>query len=311
MRVPTNNIPATLITQLNQLNTRQNRLQSQAATGQRVQWAEDDPAAMQRALELQSNSRANGQYGKNIDFLKERTTTTVGAIRGLQTVLDRAGEIAVSAGGINASDKLTAYAGEIDQLIRQAVTDSNSQHRSAYIFGGTATDQPPFVLTENADKQVTGVTYQGNTDVTELEIAQGTKLSVQMPGANTSGTGAHGLFADSRTGADVFAHLVSLREHLTAGDTAAIAATDRTALSKDEDNVLYHLANTGAVQSRLETAGTTTTTRASDLRLAFSNEVDADLAQTLVQLTSTQTAYKAALQSGASLMNTSLMDYLR
>ena len=311
MRVPTNNIPATLITQLNQLNTRQNRLQSQAATGQRVQWAEDDPAAMQRALDLQSNSRANGQYGKNIDFLKERTTTTLSSIRSVQTVLDRAGEIAVLADGTKSKEELNAYASEVDQMIREAVSQSNSQHRGAYIFGGTATDQPPFVLTEDADKNVTGVTYQGNTDSAELEIAQGTKLSVQMPGANTSGAGAHGLFTDSRTGADVFAHLISLREHLSAGDTAAISATDRAALSKDEDNVIYHLANTGAVQSRLETAATTTTTRASDLRQAFSNEVDADLAETLVQLTSTQTAYKAALQSGASLMNTSLMDYLR
>jgi flagellar hook-associated protein 3 FlgL len=311
MRVPTNNIPATLITQLNQLNTRQNRLQSQAATGQRVQWAEDDPAAMQRALELQSSSRANGQYGKNIDFLKERTTATLSSVRSVQSVLDRAGEIAILADGTRSPEELTAYAGEVDQLIREAVSQSNSQHRGAYLFGGTRTDQPAFVLSENADKKVTGVTYQGNTDVTELEIAQDTKLSVQMPGANTSSAGAHGLFADSRTGADVFAHLVSLREHLSAGNTAAIAASDRAALSKDEDNVLYHLANTGAMQARLESAGTTTASRATELRQAFSNEVDADLAETLVQLTSTQTAYKAALQSGASLMNTSLMDYLR
>ena len=311
MRIPTNAFPNTLVTQLNQLNTRQNRLQNQAATGQRVQWAEDDPAAMQRALELQSSSRANSQYSKNIDFLKERTTTTLGAIRGLQTVLDRAGEIAVLAGGTRSPQELAAYASEVDQLIRKAVTDSNTQQRGDYLFGGTRTDQPPFVLTENANKEVTGVTYQGNTDASELEIAQGTTLSVQVPGANSSGTGPHGLLTDSRTGADVFAHLISLRQHLTAGDTAAIAATDRPALSKDEDNVIYHLANTGAVQSRLETASTTTTSRATELRQAFSNEVDADLAETLVQLTSTQTAYKAALQSGASLLNTSLMDYLR
>jgi len=166
-------------------------------------------------------------------------------------------------------------------------------------------------VSENADKQVTGVTYQGNTDVPELEIAQGTTLSVQVPGANTSGTGPQGLLADSRTGADVFAHLISLRQHLAAGDTTAIAATDRAALSKDEDNVLYHLANTGAVQARLETASTATSSRVTELRQSLSQETDADLATTMVQLTTTQTAYRAALQSGASLLNTSLMDYLR
>jgi flagellar hook-associated protein 3 FlgL len=199
----------------------------------------------------------------------------------------------------------------VDQLLRQAVTASNSQHRGDYLFGGTRSDQPPFVLTEDAAQQVAAVTYQGNTDAAELEIAQGTSLAVQLPGANPSGAGPQGLFADSRTGADVFAHLISLRQHLAAGDTAAIAATDRAALGQDEDNVLYHIASTGAVQTRLETASTTTTSRATELRQAFANETDADLAQTLVELTSTQTAYKAALQSGASLLNTSLMDYLR
>jgi flagellar hook-associated protein 3 FlgL len=260
---------------------------------------------------LRSAGQANSQYSKNIDFLKERTTATLGAVRGVQTALDRAGEIAVLAGGTRSPQELAAYASEVDQLIRKAVSDCNTQHRDDYLFGGTRSNQPPFVFTENANKEVTGVTYQGNTETSELEIAQGTTLSVTVPGANSSGTGPHGLLTDSRTGADVFAHLISLRQHLATGDTAAIAATDRPALSQDEDNVLYHLANTGAVQARLESAGATTTSRAADLRQSFSRETDADLAQTLVELTATQTAYKAALQSGANLLNTSLMDYLR
>lgn len=311
MRVATNTLPDMLVNQFNQLNTRQNRLQNQVATGQRVQWADDDPAAMQRALNLQTATRATKQYGNNIDFLNQRATTSLTAVRGVQTVLDRAGEIATLADGTKSPQELSAYATEVDQLIRQAVTSANSQDRGDYIFGGTRTGQPPFVLSENDAKEVTGVTYQGNTDVPELEIAQGTTVSVQVPGANTTGTGPQGLLTDSRTGADVFAHLISLRQHLAAGDTTAIAATDRAALSKDEDNVLYHLANTGAVQARLETASTATSSRVTELRQSLSQETDADLATTMVQLTTTQTAYRAALQSGASLLNTSLMDYLR
>lgn len=311
MRVPTNALPDRLVSQLNLLNARQNQLQSQAATGQRIQWAGDDPAAMQRALNLQSDSRTATQFTKNLDFLKERATASQGGIRSLQKVLDRAGEIATLADGTKSPAQLRDYASEVDQLIRQAVTAANSQHRGDYLFGGTQTTQPPFTLTENADRQVSGVAYTGNTEASELEIAQGTTLSVQVPGANATGTGAHGLLADSRTGADLFAHLISLRQHLTAGDTAAIAATDRPALTRDEDNVLYHLANTGAVQSRLDTASATLTSRASELRQALSRETDADLAQTIVQLTATQTAYRAAMQSGANLLNTSLMDFLR
>ena len=310
MRVATNTFPDLLVNQLNQLNARQTRLQNQTATGQRVQWADDDPGAMQQALGLQADSRANQQYGANISLLQERVTTSVSAMQSAQTVIDRAGEIAVLADGTKSPQELNAYASEVDQLIRQAVTAGNSQARDAYVFGGTQGGQAPFGIAEDASGQVASVTYHGNTETPELDIADGTPLSAQVPGANSTGVGQPGFFADSRAGADVFSHLISLRDHLASGDTAAIAATDRPAVAKDEDNALYQIANAGAIQARLQTATTATTNRGTVLQQDLSQEVDADLSQTLVQLNSAQTAYRAALQSGANLLNTSLLDYL-
>ncbi len=69
------------------------------------------------------------------------------------------------------------------------------------------------------------------------EVAPGYSLSVQVPGANTSGTGPAGVITDSRTGADFFNHLIALRNDLQAGNTQAIASTDQAALAKDEDNI--------------------------------------------------------------------------
>jgi flagellin-like hook-associated protein FlgL len=43
----------------------------------------------------------------------------------------------------------------------------------------------------------------------------------------------------------------------------------------------------------------------------ISREGDADMADTIVRLNEVQYAYQAALQSGAKIMNSSLMDYLR
>lgn len=311
MRVPTNALPSSLVSQLRQLTERQNRLQNQAATGQRLQWADEDPAAMERALDLRSTARSNTQYAKNIDFLKERTVSTVSSIRGLNTILDRANELAVMADGTKSPDQLRDYASEVDQLLQEAINAGNSRHRGDYIFGGTKTNQPPFVATRNANGQITQVEYKGNNDVPELEIAENSKVPMQLPGANTTGSGSSGLFADSRTQADVFAHLISFRDHLNAGDIGAVADTDRAALSRDEDNALYQLASVGASQSRLEAAGASTTRRASELRSAISQTTETDMAQTLVELSATQTAYKAALQSGANLLGVSLMDYLR
>jgi len=62
MRVTTNTFPNTLIDQLQLLTTRQNKLQTQAATGQKVKYLEDDPGAVRRIKDMQDESRSISQY---------------------------------------------------------------------------------------------------------------------------------------------------------------------------------------------------------------------------------------------------------
>ena len=163
----------------------------------------------------------------------------------------------------------------------------------------------------NASGQVTSVTYQGNTSVASSEIATGVTVSAQVVGANTTGVGPRGLITDSRTGADVFNHLISLQNNLLAGNTAAITATDQGNLANDEENFLAHYGDNGSLQQRLETTDALADKRSLSLEKAVSADTDADLAQTLVRLNQTQTAYQAALQSGARILGQSLLDYLR
>ncbi|MHB9009578.1 MAG: flagellin N-terminal helical domain-containing protein [Limisphaerales bacterium] len=311
MRVPFNAAPSSLVYQLNQLTARQSQLQGQAASGQRVALPEDDPSAVQRVFTHQLEASANKQFSQNIGLLKEQAGAGLDAMRGLQKVVDRAGEIAILADDTKSPDELRIYAVEIGQLIRQAAQSMNSRFRDEFLFSGTRSDQPPFVVVEDAQGQVTGVNYQGSTDLPEIQISAAERVAVKVPGANTSGAGARGVVADSRSGADLFNHLISLRDHLLAGDTAAISATDRPALRLDEDNLVLHLGENAALQARLEAASSLSGKRASSLRALISQEVDADLASTLVSLNAAQNAYRAALQSGATLMGTSLMDYLR
>ena len=93
--------------------------------------------------------------------------------------------------------------------------------------------------------------------------------------------------------------------------TSTIQSTDAPALQKDEDNLIYQISNNGAAETRLETAATIAGDRSLSLQQMISKEADADLTDTMVQLSQTQNAYQAALQSGALIMQTSLLDYLR
>lgn len=311
MRVTNNMFPDRLAGQLATLTARQNRLQDQVATGQRISRAEDDPGAMRRVLDLQVESRKAEQHKHNITALKEQAGVSYAALQPLRRVSDRAGELAILADGTKSPENLRLYASEVSQLIQQAVQLANTKHRGDYLFAGTKNDQPPFVLATNSAGLVTSVTYQGNTNVASTEVAEGLTASAQVVGANASGSGARGLFADTAAGADFFNHLISLQNHLQAGDAAAVNATDVPALAKDEDNILFHLALNGTVQARLATAENLASDRVFSTEKLISNEADADLAQTLVRLNETQNAYRAALQSGGTIMNISLLDYLR
>ena len=310
MRVSANSFSDTLITQLGNLAVRQTRLQSQAATGQRVRLPEDDPVSLRRVLDLNSEFRSTGQYSRNIARQLELAQASFSGIKGIKTLSDRAGEIATLVDDLKSPEELQFYAKEVTEMIKQAVHVMNATNRGDAVFGGTIADRPPFAMTLDTNNNVTSVTYQGNVSLSETEISEGVTLTTQTLGENTTGAGPRGLVTDSRSGADFFNHLISLQNNLLAGNIAGVTS-NRTELANDESNILYHISANGAIQARLETTDAMTRERGISIEAQVSKEVDADLSQTLVKLSQTQTAYEAALQSGARAMNLSLMDYLR
>jgi flagellar hook-associated protein 3 FlgL len=306
MRVAFNTLADSLVNQLATLNTQQNELQTQVATGLRFSQLDDDPSAMGTVLDLQAQNSQTAQYQQNITSLQEVATSSYNSMQTLDTISQRASEIATLAGGTASPQQLQTYASEVTQLIQQGVQAMNSQDQGQYLFGGTLDNQPPFVAATDASGNVTAVTYQGNSSVASVEIAPGNTLSAQTVGANTSGSGPEGLITDSRNGADFFNHLIALQNHLLAGNTTAISSTDSAALAKDQDNITLQVGMNGVIQSHLAAASAVATTQANSLNSLMSQDAGADPAKTMTELSAAQSAYQAAVQSGASLLNENL-----
>ena len=311
MRVTSNSFPTALQYQLESLATKQARLQSQAATGQRFMSPSEDPRATRKVLELQQETRRLNQYNENIDLSNEKLNSIYGAVQALKKVSDRAGELAAMVDDMKSKDQLSAYRQEINQLIEQSVQIANTNNQFGYVFSGTRSNAEAYGISRNEAGEISGVSYQGATDTVEIEIAKGSSLSVQMPGSNTGESGVQGLF-ETREGS-FFQNLIELRDKLDGGtreDVAYIRETVSKNLIKDESNVIYHISRVGALEARLETAKTMGSRRITAANEFVSKEVDADLAKTLVKLNEIQTAYMAALKSGATIMNQSLLDYV-
>jgi flagellar hook-associated protein 3 FlgL len=313
MRVATNSYTDSMLSQFNVLETRLNTLQNQTSTGLSVQAPSDNPTAMQNTLNDLSDKAAQTQYSSNISTLQTRATSVGNVMESIQTLTSRAAEIATSAGSGTASQSdLDNYASEVKQLTQEAVQLMNTKDASTgqYLFGGTNATQAPYVTTTDADGDITGVTYQGNSSVNQTEIASGVTVSVDVPGENTGTSGARGLITDGTSGADLFSHLLALQNDLTSGDTSTITSTDSANLQKDEDNQLYQISNNGAVQTHLTSAATFASNQSTSLDNMISNSSGANLADTMVQLSQAQTAYQAALESSAQIMQLSILNYL-
>ena len=311
MRVTSQTLPTSLMSNLQRLAKQQYQLQNEAASGKKTSELENSPQSIQRLITLEADAQSLEQYRRNADHAQRTVQENGSLIRSLKKLSDRASEIAIKVDPILGQETLTIYANEINDLLKDALAQSNTQTASGYTFGGTISDKAPFSPTLNEAGEISSVTYTGNQSVSPTNIDPESTINAMTIGANTANTGPPGLFIDQRNEADFFGHLIALRDHLRAGDTASIQQSDIKALENDEDNFLFHLSATGSLQSRIELGQARLTEQAQNVAIQTSDLTDADLAETLVSLNQAQTAYQAALQSGAKILGSSLMDYLR
>lgn len=298
MRVPTNNASENVIGHIQKLATRQALLQTQVATGQRLFLPADDPAATGRVLTLQNERSRLEQYQLSAQAALEVSQSSFSGLKGIKNISDRAGEIATLGSGTASPDAFRAYAAEVNQLIEQALQMGNTKFRNDYIFAGTAVSTPPFTATRNGSGDITSVAYAGNTNQTSIQLSDSASIKPGTSGGTNTGIG------------DFINRLVSLRDALVAGDPAAVSAT-RSPLESSENLLVNAISEHGAIELRIEVNQAQQKTRSEDIEKLISSETDADLAQTVVRLSQTSTAYEAALSSTTKILQMSLLDYLR
>lgn len=298
MRLSTNSVSESIVRQIQQLSNQQAKLQNQVATGQRISQPEDDPAALGRVLNLESEQRQIAQFESNAAHALDLSQASYSGLQAIKKVSDRASEIGTLGAGAISAAAASAYASEVDQLIEQTVQLANSRLGNDYLYAGTAVGAPPFVATRDASGQVSSVAYAGNSSRAAIPLSEATSLAAGTDGATNLGL------------RDFVNHLVSLRDALKANNPTAVTGV-QTNIIASEDMLVSSIAEHGGVQTRIEASQAQLADRSLGLQSLVSDETEADLPSTIVKLNQTQTAYQAALQSAANIMKISLLDYIR
>lgn len=297
MRVATSSISNSVIDQIQALNAQQTKLQNDISSGRRISQPSDDPAAVERVLNLQSEQRTIEQFQSNASRALELSQASYSGLQSLKSVSDRAGQlVALGSTDVNASS-MSGYATELNQLIEHTLDVLNTSYGGNFIYGGTATDTAPFVAQRDASGQIASVSYVGNN--ASQSIALSATSSVQ-PGTTGTANAALGNYLTK---------LISLRDALASGSTTTVAALQPD-ISSGEDTVITAMADAGGTQARIQAAQTQQQDRLTSIASLISGEADTDVPSTMVKLSQTQTAYEAALSSAAKIMKLSLLDYL-
>ncbi len=148
--------------------------------------------------------------------------------------------------------------------------------------------------------QVSYVEYTGSTDAMS-------DVSIRI-GENSS-TSPFSRGASNAEYAEFINDVVAFRNAYFSLDVDAVEATSPE-FSNSQEMVTFNMVELGSKLQSMEMVNRLNEVRFNELETAIAKEVDIDIAEAIVQLNSMQTAYQAALGTGARIMNLSLLDYI-
>jgi flagellar hook-associated protein 3 FlgL len=297
MRVNPNYTPD-ILTDLFQQQAQEQTYIQELATGKRVNEPSDDPAAAAADVENQALQSQTDQYLQNTSNLEGMLQTADSALSSVVTALNQAISLGVQGGNsdLSPSDQQT-IAQQVQNIQSQIVQLANSSYEGSYIFGGTATQSAPFTLDSTSPS---GVTYNGNAGVNNVEIAQGSSMQVNVPGSQVF----------EGAGGSVMSSLQQLVTALQSGNSTSVG-TATTQVSSALNYLSQQRVFYGSAVSQLNANQSYLQQEQVNLQSEENTLVGADMATAATNLSQAQTAQSATLAALAQIIPQSLLNYLK
>lgn len=161
MRITVQELNRQMLHVINDRNYDMSKLQQQIATGKRLLRPSDDPVDVANTLKLETRLKEFAQFKKNINDGVSYMNVTGTALDSMDTLMQRARELAVQGSSDTLSAKERAFLNrESTQLFRQMIALTNTEFKGDYIFSGTHTKTPPYQIYES--QNLTAQNYTNN-----------------------------------------------------------------------------------------------------------------------------------------------------
>jgi flagellar hook-associated protein 3 FlgL len=270
----------------------------QISSGRSVNQPSDNPAAAAAlVVNADQTSQAN-QFLSSISTVSGELQSADSTLNSVTTALQQAISLGVEGanGTLNASDQ-QALAVQVQGIQSQLINLANLAYQGNYVFAGTATSTPPYVLDSTSSS---GVTYQGNSGVNSITIGNQYTVQTNLPGSQ--------LFSSSSN--NVFQAIQDLITGLQSGNATAIstAVGELTNASNyiDQQRVFY-----GNTISQLNAQTTYLNSETTQLSQQQNTLGAANMPAVISNLESAQVSRQATLESMSNTLQNNLFNYLR
>ena len=270
----------------------------QLASGQLINMPSDNPAGASELVQNQAEQGQTDQFLQNTSSVEGLLQTADSTLSSVVSALNQAISVGTEgANGTNSAADLQAMAQQVQGIQSQVFGWANATYQGNYIFAGTSTDAPAFVLNSAAPD---GVTYNGNTDTNTVQVAEGNSIQTNLPGSQ--------LFQGA--GGDVMGGLQQLVTALETGNTTAVG-TATTQLSGALNYLSQQRVFYGNALEQLTSNQSYLQTEQVNLKSAANSVDGVNLATASNNLSQAETAQSATLAALAKVIPQTLLQYLQ
>lgn len=278
------------------------RTTRELSSGKSILEPSDNPFGTGKAISLQSTIEGLSSYAGNVKDGVAWANTATSALSSIGSIVQRVRELTLqSVSGVTNKTDLENMAGEVEQLTESVKQDANVQYAGRYVLSGTLTETAPY---EPGGEDA----YHGNEGKVLRAIAPGTSVQINQSAVTLLGNGP-----ESEDG-KLLDTLRTIAKHMNEGTPAALAAlggSDLEAIDANSQTLLQMQAHTGTVVDQLNMAESGIESMKASATKILSSTQDANIAQVSIEYSSQKAGYEAALRAGASIVQMSLLEFLK
>ncbi len=285
-----------LVGSLDQAQSSEQQLSSELSSGVSITSLRQDPVGAGQNVLLLNQIQQDDSFTESSNLVTGQLQVADSALGSVVNELTQAISLATSAnnGTMSASD-VKSIGSQISGILDEVQSLANTSYQGQYIFAGGQTGTAPFSTSTASSPAVT--TYSGDEDVNYLELPNGQKIQLNVPGDQVFlGAGTNSVFG---------ALNALVADYSTGTVNTSQAVNDTQALGTALNYVSQQRVTVDNSITQLNAASSAVTNEKTQLTTAQTDLMQADIPTVSTQLSLAETQQTALEDVIAQLESTS------